>query len=138
MFLKLIFQYLIFLCEKVIETIIVHKNGCSNIKVNRNRDSSQNWACLWNLLVHLYYCLSTGYEKSILFQWFDCYSSTFALNVIRFRDIDLEWNRDHYCSESGRFNFFFVAVVFFFEATVWILCRRKLSVSLIWFLFECL
>ena len=70
------------------------------------------------LQIFEYWGLSIGYEKSILFQGFDCYSSTFALNVIRFRDIDLEWNRDHYCSESGRFNFFFVAVVFFFEATV--------------------
>ena len=31
MFLKLTFQYLIFLSEKIIETITVHENGCNNV-----------------------------------------------------------------------------------------------------------
>ena len=59
------------------------------VTVNRNHDNSQAGrvsAPYWFIYINVWVLVM----KKNLFQWFDCYSSTFAFNVVRFRDIDLE------------------------------------------------
>ena len=124
MFLRVIFQYLIFFIGKVTETITVHDKWvcqpvflciesklwmifrkksffqwfCSYLHVLPVKTLiSQNWACSWNLLIDLYYCLSIGFVKSF---YLNDLIAIWVLLLLKFFDSDiLTWkvNRNRYC-----------------------------------------